>query len=181
MGAPEKEPASALPEVDNPFSEATLNTDISLSVFSNPRQVIARRPRPATSNEQLLKHLPGYKPKAAPVEVGPDGEPLPVATNGEYVREPVLPDLPDLSEKITKDATEQYRQEQLMEVFSIKDRLAHDGCQSNLKVIQRAILMPQESQVQAGLFKYPDPSTMLMQDPNPKKKKKKKGKKGKKK
>lgn len=68
-----------------------------------------------------------------------------------------------------------------MEVFSIKDRLAHDGCQSNLKVIKRAILMPEECQVRAGEFKYPDPSTMLMQDPSPKKKKKKKGKKGKKK
>ena len=96
------------------------------------------------------------------MELGPDGEPLPVATNGEYVRETVLPELPDLTEKITKDATEQYRQEQLMEVFSIKDRLAHDGCQSNLKVIQKAILMPEECQVQAGLFKYPDPAAMLM-------------------
>ena len=35
VGAPES--SSALPEVDNPFSQETLNSDISLSVFSNPK------------------------------------------------------------------------------------------------------------------------------------------------
>jgi hypothetical protein len=38
--------------------------------------------------------------------VGADGEPVAAAANGEYVRETVLPDLPDLTEKISKDATE---------------------------------------------------------------------------
>ena len=68
--------------------------------------MIARRPRPATTNEQLLKHLPGYKPKTTAAEVGPDGEPVAAAANGDYVREPVLPDLIDVNERITKDATE---------------------------------------------------------------------------
>jgi hypothetical protein len=53
----------------------------------------------------LLKHLPGFKPKTAAVEAGPDGEPV-AAAGGEYVREPVLPELVDVNERITKDATE---------------------------------------------------------------------------
>lgn len=38
-------------------------------------------------------------------EVGADGEPI-AAVRTEYVREPVLPDFNDLTEKITKDANE---------------------------------------------------------------------------
>ena len=51
VGAPAAEPTNQPVEVSNPFSKETLHSDISLSVYSNPKQVIARRPRPATSNE----------------------------------------------------------------------------------------------------------------------------------
>jgi len=67
-------------------------------------------------------------------------------------------------------------------VHSIKDRLSHDGCASNLKVIKKAILMPEDDQRIALTFKYPTPAAGLMVNPDPKKKKgKKKGKKKKRK
>lgn len=91
----------------------------------------------------LLRRLPGYKPQVAKTEVDADGNPLPVA-NAEYVREPVLPVLPDLVDKTTQDATAMGRMEQMVELHSIKNRLARDGCQSNLKVLQRALLMPED-------------------------------------
>jgi hypothetical protein len=93
----------------------------------------------------------------------------------------VLPDLKNVAERINKDATEQFRKEQMMIVHSIKDRLSHDGCASNLKVIKKAVMMPEDEQRIALTFKYPTPSAGLMVNPNPAKKKKKKGKKKKKK
>lgn len=66
-------------------------------------------------------------------------------------------------------------------VHSIKDRLSRDGCPSNLKVIKKAVMMPEDEQRTALTFVYPTPSAGLMVNPNPAKKKKKKGKKGKKK
>ena len=92
-----------------------------------------------------MRRLPGYKAPVAKTEVGPDGEPLPVVA-GEYVREPVLPALPDLVEKTTQDATAMGRMEQLLEVHEIKNCLARAGCQSNLKTLQRALLMPEDHQ-----------------------------------
>lgn len=170
-----------LPDIDNPFSEETLKQDISLSVFSTPKHVIERRPRPMTTQEQLLKRLPGWKPPTSKTEVDADGNPIASAATGEYVREPVLPDIADVADKLTVDASGQYRQDQMQEVYSIKDQLARDNCQSNLRVIQRAILMPTETQVQPSLYQYPAASAMLMTNPFPAKKKKGKKKKGKKK
>lgn len=79
---------------------------------------------------------------------------------------------------ITKDATDQYRQDQLEEVYSVQNRLALDGCYSSLKVIKKALLMPEELVRKPSEFTYPNPVMTLMQSPFPKKeKKKKKGKK----
>lgn len=93
----------------------------------------------------------------------------------------MLPDLKNVAARINKDATETFRQEQMTIVHSIKDRLSHDGCASNLKVIKKAVMMPEDEQRIALTFKYPTPSAGLMVNPNPAKKKKKKGKKKKKK
>lgn len=93
----------------------------------------------------------------------------------------MLPDLKNVAARINKDATEIFRQEQMTIVHSIKDRLSHDGCASNLKVIKKAVMMPEDEQRIALTFKYPTPSAGLMVNPNPAKKKKKKGKKKKKK
>lgn len=93
----------------------------------------------------------------------------------------MLPDLKSVAARINKDATETFRQEQMTIVHSIKDRLSHDGCASNLKVIKKAVMMPEDEQRIALTFKYPTPSAGLMVNPNPAKKKKKKGKKKKKK
>jgi hypothetical protein len=56
-----------------------------------------------------------------------------------------------------------------------------DGCASNLKVIRKAVLMPEEEQRLSNAFVYPTPGAGLMANPWPKKKKKKGKKKGKKK
>jgi len=76
---------------ENPFTEQTLNRDISLSCYSTPTQVIRRRPRPQTANDVLLKRVPGWKPPKEKTECGPDGEPIPCFSS-EYIRESVLPD-----------------------------------------------------------------------------------------
>ena len=80
---------------------------------------------------------------------------------------------------ITKDETDQYRQDQMDEVYSVQNRLAQDGCPSNLKVIQKALLLPEELIRRPGDYHFPNPVMTLMKSPWPKKEKKKK-KKGKK-
>lgn len=82
---------------------------------------------------------------------------------------------------LTKDDKDQYRQEQMLDVYSIKERLARDGCQAQLKTIKKALLVPDEPLRVPGTFQYPHPGVNLMKNPFPKKKKKKgKGKKKKK-
>lgn len=53
----------------------------------------ARKPRPLTTQDQLLRRLPGYKVPVAKAEIGADGEPIPVAVSAEPValRESILP------------------------------------------------------------------------------------------
>lgn len=65
------------------------------------------------------------------------------------------------------------------EVQIIKERLAHDGCFVNLKVLKKALLMPEEPLRIPSSYVYPTPKAGLMINPNPKvaKKKKKKGRK----
>ena len=111
-----------------------------------------------------------------------DGEeiPEPVDLNEKVPRECVLPDIKDLSEMITKDDKDRARQEQMLEVYSIKERLARDGCNVDLKTIKKALLIPDEATRVPGLFSYPDPGANLMKNPDPKKKKGKKSKKKKK-
>ncbi len=58
-----------------------------------------------TTPDQLLKRVPGFKPKSAAVA---EGEEV-VVVSGDAPREPVLPELQDVTLKMTKDATEQYR------------------------------------------------------------------------
>jgi len=91
--------------IDNPFTEQTLHRDISLSCYSSPQKVLNRRVRPMTTPDQLLKRVPGFKPKSAAVA---EGEEV-VVVSGDAPREPVLPELQDVTLKMTKDATEQYR------------------------------------------------------------------------
>ena len=43
------ETKNELPAIVNPFSEATLKRDISLSVYNGPKDLVARRPRPTTT------------------------------------------------------------------------------------------------------------------------------------
>lgn len=40
----------------------------------------SRKPRPLTTQDALLRRLPGWKPPVVKAEVGPDGEPLPPVT-----------------------------------------------------------------------------------------------------
>lgn len=84
-------------------------------------------------------------------ELGPDGEPIPTPAE-EAKREALLPDFKDLSEMLTKDDKDQYRQEQMLDVYSIKERLARDGCQAQLKTIKKALLVPDEPLRVPGTF-----------------------------
>lgn len=102
---------------------------------------------------------------------------------------------PQLSTKfglITKDATDQYRQEQMNEIISIRDYLARPQAKKDekdkvnvniplMKTFERAILMPSETQHILQNKAYPDAGSGLMINPFPKKKAKKGKKKGKKK
>lgn len=76
--------------------------------------------------------------------MGPDGEPLPPAVLTEVPRESILPEFKDTSDMLTRDGGDQHRQEQMLEVYSIKERLARDGCTANLKTLKKALLMPEE-------------------------------------
>lgn len=96
-------------------------------------------------------------------------------------RESLLHGFADLTDMNQLSALEQERQERMIEVYAIKDRLARDGCPTPLKVIKNALLMPEEAARVATKFSYPDVRLSLMPNPWPKKKKGKKGKKGKKK
>lgn len=168
----------AVVEVDNPFTEDNCESHISLSVYNQPQMLIQRRPRPMTTQDQLLSRLPGWKKPVVKPEIGPDGEPIPIPDSPvKEEREPLLPDLRNVSEMITKDGVDQERQESLLDVYSIKDRLARDGCPTPLKVIKRAMLMSEEPLRVPSGFQYPNPKVGLMVNPWPKKKKKSKKKK----
>lgn len=62
-----------------------------------------RKPRPVTTQDALLRRLPGWKKPVVKAEIGPDGEPLPMPAESEKVREPLLPEFRDMSEMLTKD------------------------------------------------------------------------------
>lgn len=85
----------------------------------------------------------------------------------------------NFTEMMTRDATEQHRQEQMLEVYSVKETLAERGCPIDLKVINKALLIPEEPIRYPGTFLYPHPGANLMKNPFAKKAKakKKKGKK----
>jgi len=42
-------PKSELPEITHPFTKESLHSDISLSVYNGPSEMVNRKPRPATS------------------------------------------------------------------------------------------------------------------------------------
>ena len=98
-----------------------------------------RKPRPVTTQDALLRRIPKWKKPVVKAELGPDGEPLPPPPESEKVREPLLPSFADLTDMITKDDKDQYRQEQMLEVYSIKERLARDGQFANMKTIKKMV------------------------------------------
>ena len=76
-----------------------------MSVYNPPKQLIARRQRPLTTQDQLLSRLPGWKKPVVKAEVGPDGEPIPVTESPvKHVREPLLAELKNVGQMITNDA-----------------------------------------------------------------------------
>lgn len=71
----------------------------------------AKKPRPVTTQDALLRRIPGWKLPTKKAEVGPDGEPIvaPVDPNVKVPREFLLPDMKDITEMTTKDDKDQYR------------------------------------------------------------------------
>ena len=66
----------------------------------------------------------------------------------------------------------------MVEMERINQKLSKEGNPINLTVLKRAMMIPDELEVQPGHREYPDPGLNLMPNPFPKpKKKKKKGKK----
>lgn len=127
-----------------------------------------------------MRRIPGWKPPVVKPEIGPDGEPLPMPETAESAptRESVVYPFKDVSEMLRNDGTERHRMEQMLDVYSVKERLAHDGLAANLKTIKKALLIPEEATRLPSSFEYPNPRSSLMPNPWPKKKsKKKKGKK----
>ena len=53
--------SSELPPIVNPFTQETLKKDISLSVYNGTKDLVNRKPRPATTQDQLLRRIPGWK------------------------------------------------------------------------------------------------------------------------
>lgn len=80
-----------------------------------------------------------------------------------------------------RSATEQARQQNLVEMHQIKEKLAFDGCPMTMAVLQKAIMIPSDIERPPFEKRYPAAVEGLMVNPFPKPKKKKKGKKGKKK
>ena len=63
--------------------------------------IVAKKARPQTTREQLIRKLPGYKQPTIKVEAGPDGEPIAPASPEVKQRDPFLPQLPVMGPKIT--------------------------------------------------------------------------------
>ena len=186
---------------DNPFtpdkfikdrisnSQSRKNLPISLSVYNRPKDMADRRPHTAYTADDLVRKLPGWKPPPAAANAEGEVEAAPV----EEPREPILPEF-GLSKQfdfISKNATDNVRQQQLEEILSIRDYLARPHVKRDekdktyinipmMKTLERAILMPEEVQSNLTTKRYPTYGEFLMVNPFPKKKKKKKGKKGKK-
>lgn len=162
-------------QVDNPFSSETLSRDISLSVYNTPKKLVEVKERPVYTQDYYLRGMKGYK---APVAKTEEGEPAPVETPGKPMRESVLPEIQtEVGEMITKDAQDRFRQSQLEELYSVQNTLAQAKCETNFKVLQRALFIPEELTRLPGEFSYPSPMATLMKSPFPKKEKKKKKKK----
>jgi hypothetical protein len=69
--------------------------------------MVTRKQRPVTTQDQMLKRIPGWKQPVAKAEAGADGEA--VAAPVVAGRESVLPVISDMTEMITKDGIDQKR------------------------------------------------------------------------
>lgn len=61
------EPSNSVPVLDNFFENENEDGEsvISLSVYNGPEQMAAKKPRPVTTQDALLRRIPGWKkPKA---------------------------------------------------------------------------------------------------------------------
>lgn len=95
-------------QIDNPFSSETLSRDISLSCYNTPKKLVEVKERPVITQDYLLRNMKGYKKSV------PKGEEPPPEDPADAKREPVLPEIQTkISEMITKDAADAWRQDQL--------------------------------------------------------------------
>lgn len=117
--------------------------------------------------------MKGYKPPKVKDEEGAAEAAVDMTAT---TREPLLPEMDQVANLMTKDGTDSYRQDQLEEIYSIQKRLAQDGQQICLKTLQKAFLLPEEPCRKPSAFIHPSPMLDLMKSPfaKPEKKKKKK-------
>ena len=70
----------------------------------------AKKPRPVTTQDALLRRIPGWKKPVPKAEIGADGEPIMPAVDATSLpRESLLPDFKDQSDMVTRDDKDQFR------------------------------------------------------------------------
>ena len=180
-------------EPNNPFTPQRVDKCISLSVFNRPKSMVANRANRSKTCEELVRKIPGWKPKELPPDAIPDPADLQVPEGEE--REALIPEfnMSNDFELVSKNCTDSARLHQLEEIASIRDYLARPHIKReekdktyvnipHMKTFERAIMLPDEVQSDLKTKKYPTYGHFLMENPFPAKKKGKKvkGKKGKK-
>ena len=87
----------------DPFARDDDLDSISLSVYNGPEQMAAKKPRPVTTQDALLRRIPGWKKPTVKSELDEDGNPIAPKMEGPPPRESLLPDFKDLSDLVTRD------------------------------------------------------------------------------
>lgn len=81
------EPSASLPQIhDNPFTRDDGKDAISLSVYNGPQVMEKRKPRPVTTQDALLRRLPGWKKPVVKAELDAEGNPVAAVSEAPYVR-----------------------------------------------------------------------------------------------
>ena len=159
---------------------------LSLSVYNKPDMLA----RPRTANVNIYQGVKGLEPP----KIDEEGNPIIIEEEPVDERFPEF-ELPKISTwemdptygyvnectQMPRTNTEMARLEQIEECSRIKEKLAREGYQISMAVLEKAIVLPSETEWMAKDRKYPSPGDFLMENPFPRDKKKKKGKKGKKK
>ena len=138
---------SRMEEKDNPFIFGSSEQEVSLSCYNKPTSF--QRPVTAKNQPHFLSGIKGLDPNP------PD--------ENEFDMKGIA-DLQDIKDgsMLTRSVTEAVRLTNMQEVLSIKDSLSKAGVYTNNKILQRAVMMPEEIEMKPGENRYPTPAMGLM-------------------